>query len=165
MVMAADLRGLGETARKKGKHGYGALVGEAWGEATLAYMLGKSYVGMRAEDVLVLARELQGRAKPSADKNPPAVEIIAIGQAGLWALHAAAVEHTRFAKVTIRGSLVSFSDVLARPVTKNMYTQLVHGALRTYDLDDLVRAGADKVTVIDPVDSTGKPVAPPKPES
>lgn len=154
VVLAADLRGLGETiASSKGRRGkFASLVGPGWDDVMIAYMLGRSYVGMRAEDVLVLARYL---SVSGSEKRP--VHLIAIGEAGPPALHAAALEPHLFASVELRRSLVSFTSILDCGVTSGQGATVIHGALRTYDLDDLQRLLAGKITIHGPVDATGKP--------
>ena len=159
VVLAADLRGCGETRRLKSRHGFAKLVGVDWPDVTVAYMLGKSYVGMRAEDVLVLARHLG--EPPAGGKGRP-VGLIAIGQAGPPALHAAALEPRRFASVAVRKSLVSWSNVTAHTLTKDQLPTVVHGALTAYDLPDLAAAIGKKLTISDPIDAMGRPVGAPK---
>ena len=135
------------------------LVGVDWPDVTVAYMLGKSYVGMRAEDVLVLARHL---GEPPAGGKGRSVRLIAIGQAGPPALHAAALEPRRFASVAVRKSLVSWSNVTAHTLTKDQLPTVVHGALTAYDLPDLAAAIGKKLTISDPIDAMGRPVGAPK---
>ena len=157
VVLAADLRGLGETgAPGKGPRGkFASLIGPGWDDVMIAYMLGRSYVGMRAEDVLVLARHLS-----ASGGGKRSVRLVAVGEAGPPALHAAALEPQLFASVELQRSLVSFTSILDCGVTSGQGATVVHGALRTYDLGDLQRLLAGKITVRDPVDATGKPCKP-----
>ncbi len=62
-VLAVDVRGTGETTPVPYVD-LGKGVGEHWVDYFRAYVLGRSYVGMRAEDILVCARHLktQGQA-------------------------------------------------------------------------------------------------------
>ena len=62
-VMAVDLRGTGQTAPS----GKGSLSPEMR-DAYIAYLLGRSYVGMRAEDILVCAAMLP-RGSPPAGRR------------------------------------------------------------------------------------------------
>ena len=88
-VLAVDLRGVGETQPAKGKWGYGPLFGADWEEFYMAYMLGRSYLGMRAEEILAIARHLASTSGPEAARS---VHLVGIGEAGPAALHAAALE-------------------------------------------------------------------------
>lgn len=155
LVMAADLPGLGETAGPAGANSWSTYIGAGWQDVFLAYWLGKSYVGLRAENTLALARFLT-ELEPAGDSRR--IHLIATGEAGPAALHAAALEPDLFETVTIRRSLVSWSNVLQNTVTKNQLVNVVHGALRKYDLPDLAATlPADKLTIEEPVDAMGNP--------
>ena len=157
-VLAVDLRGLGETQGGK-KTANTKQIGSEWTDGFLAYMLDTSYLAMRAEDILVCARLL---AKGETGVEANRVHLVSVGLVGPPALHAAALEPKLFASVTLRNCLTSWSDVVRTPLATNQLINVVHGALRTYDLPDLLaalsRSGA-KVTVADPLDAAEKPVA------
>lgn len=154
-VLAVDLRGIGETQGRGKYESLGSQFGPDWQDFFRAYLLGRSYVGMRAEDILVCARHLA--AEPAHD-NPRQVHLIAIGEAGPPALHAAALEPQLIASIRIERSITSWSRVVRTPVTRNQLINCVHGALRTYDLPDLLATlPAGKATIIDPIDPAGEP--------
>jgi len=156
MVMAVDLRGQGETA-PAGKHSYRGYLPPEWRECTIAYLLGKSYLAMRAEDVIVCGRFLAGYQN---DGRRRAVHLRSTGRTGPPALHAAALEPGLFASLTLHGSLVSWSNVVRTPISKNQQVNLVHGALRAYDLPDLLATlPAAKLTVTESVDAAEEPTA------
>lgn len=155
-VLAVDLRGVGETQPAKGKWGYGPLFGADWEEYYMAYMLGRSYLGMRAEEILAIARHLCSTPGSDAARR---VHLVGIGEAGPAALHAAALEPALFASLELRRSLVSWSNVIQTEVPVNQLVNTVHGSLRKYDLPDLVKSlSAMKVGVIDPADGAGQPL-------
>ena len=156
LVFAVDLRGIGETENTKGGKRWSGYFGGDWQDFFLAYMLDKSYVGMRAEDALVCARFL---AHYEAGEKTNRVHLVAIGEAGPPALHAAALEPHLFASVELRRSLISWSNVIHSTITKNQLINTVHGALEVYDLPDLAATiPEDKITILDPLDATGEPV-------
>jgi len=134
-VLAVDLRGIGETEGATDYKGWAPLFGPDWQDFFRAYLLGKSYVGMRAEDVLTCARFL---ARERAGQPPFRVHVIAIGEAGPPALHAAALEPDLFASLRLERTVTSWSDVVRTPVTRNQLINAVHRALGTYDLPDLL---------------------------
>jgi len=134
LVLAVDLRGTGET------HGSDAK------DAFTAYLLGRSYVGMRAEDILVCARFLQQKQKKPAD-------LIAVGHVGVPALHAAALEPDLFASVRLVRTLTCWSNIIESGVSGNQMVNTVHGALTLYDLPDLAASLGDKLTVEQPLDA------------
>lgn len=133
-VLAVDLRGLGETQSPPNPW-YG--IESAY--HVVAYLLDRSYVAMRAEDVLsalVAARQLAG-----GDAGEPVVHLVARGaEAAVPTLHAAALERSRFASVDIDGGPGSYEEVVANPVQgPGHLANVVHAALTAYDLPDLRR--------------------------
>ncbi len=154
MVLALDVRGIGETI-PEGKHSYSRVLPPEWRDCTIAYLLGTSLLAMRAEDILVSARWLASNA---LGKKPKAVHLVSIGQTGPAALHAAALQPDLFASVTLNHCLVSWSNVVRTPLAKNQFANLIHGALRVYDLPDLVRTMSTQIQVTQPVDATGHPI-------
>ncbi len=152
IVLAVDLRGLGETQGGKDT-GYAKFLGPEWTDGFLAYLLDKSYLGMRAEDILVSARFLAGY---ETDKPRP-VHLVSIGLTGPAALHAASLEPAVFATVTLRRCVASWAEVVRTPMAKNQFINAVHGALRVYDLPDLAATLHGKLTVVEPFDATDQP--------
>ena len=130
LVLAADLRGLGETAPAAANE----LLGADWKEFYLAYLMGQSLVGLRAEDVLASARFL---ARYEASGQPRQVNVRASGAAEIPALHAAALEPQLFAAVRLQDDLRSWSETAAEREPAGQLTSAVHGALGIYDLPDL----------------------------
>lgn len=151
-VLAVDLRGTGQTQAAVSKDGgYSA----EYQDAMIAYLLGRSYVGMRAEDVLVCARYA---AERTAGGREGSVRLIAVGNVGVPSLHAAALEPSLFQSVKLSRSLVSWSNVIHNRLNKGLAVNLVHGALTHYDLSDLVSVLGDKITVDEPVNAEDLPI-------
>jgi len=150
LVLAVDLPGIGETRSGKGDRG---LLGD-WKNSYLAYLNGRSLVGMRAENTLALASLL---ASYATEKPFPSVHLVAVGEVAVPALHAVALEPEQFASTLLRRALVSWEDVVRTPQAPNQIVNIVHGALAVYDLPDLIRlGGADRVKTEDPVNALGK---------
>ena len=137
VVLTVDLRGIGERL-----------------ELFSAYVLGLSYVGMRAEDILVCARWL---AETEAPGRPKSVSLIAVGNIGVPALHAAALEPGLFGRVKLTRSLISWSNVVEQKRSHDQLINVVHGALLAYDLENLAGALGDKLAIERPVDAWGTP--------
>jgi len=148
MVLAVDLRGTGETQSKRGWGG--EFFGPDTRDVFTAYLLGRSYVGMRAEDILTCARFLQGRSKGSID-------VIAVGQVCVPALHAAALEPQLFGSIRLVRGLVSWSNVIELGQSRNQLVNAVHGALTVYDLPDLARTLGGRLTFEQPLNALGEP--------
>jgi dienelactone hydrolase len=155
-VLAVDLRGLGEMHQgKSNATAFDPFVGSDWRETTLAYLLGKSFVAMRAEDVLASARFLASRSTDA----PPGITVVAIGETGVPALHAAALEPQLFGPVKISRSLASWADVVQTPLSRNQQVNAVFGALRAYDLPDLAASlVGENITITEPLDAAGNPI-------
>jgi cephalosporin-C deacetylase-like acetyl esterase len=131
VVVAIDLRGIGETASGKRDE----LLGDSK-NYFLAYLLGRPLVGLHTEDAIAGGRFVANYKT----KTPRRVHLIGVGLAGIAALHAAALEPDMFASVTLRDTLSAWAPVVRQPVPKGLLTTTVHGALPIYDLPDLVRS-------------------------
>jgi hypothetical protein len=153
LVMAVDLPGIGETAT--GGQRSRSYFGDAK-NAFLAYLLGDSLVKIRVESTLICARFLEGFL---ADETPRPIRLVATGECGVPALHAAAVAPEAFTAVELRRCVASWDHVVRTPESRNQLVNVVHGALAVYDLPDLVAlAGENKVTVVEPVNALGQPI-------
>jgi dienelactone hydrolase len=152
-VLAVDVRGVGETKPEKATW-YNKRFGTDARDQMIAYLLGESYVGLRAEDMLVAARWLA--AQEGLGEKPP--RLVATGHLCTPALHAAALEPQLFGPVTLKRPLVSWTSLVETPLAADKLVQIVHGALRAYDLPDLAATLGDKLTLDDPRDAAGEPV-------
>jgi hypothetical protein len=148
-VLAVDLRGTGETQSKVGWGG--ELFGPDTKDVLTAYLLGRSYVGTRAEDILTCARFLQGRYKGPVD-------MVAVGHVCVPALHAAALEPDLFGSVKLVRGLAAWSSVIESGRSRNQLVNVVHGALAVYDLPDLAGTLGNRLTIEQPLDALGEPV-------
>jgi pimeloyl-ACP methyl ester carboxylesterase len=155
LVLAVDLRGLGET-QPGGKHSYASYLPVEWRDATIAYLLGKSLLAMRAEDIMQSATIA---SRYSNEGAPRPVHLVSVGRVGPAALHAAALEPDLFATAVFHKCLISWSNVVKTPLSKNQSANLIHGALATYDLPNLLRTlSTEKVQFLDPLDAAEKPL-------
>jgi dienelactone hydrolase len=155
IVLSAELSGIGETETGHDKRDYGrGRFGRDVQEIYLAYLLGRSFVGMRTEDVFRWSDYL---SRYRSKENPRPIQLIATGEAAIPALHAAALDPSRFENVLLKGMIRSWAEVVAAPESFNQLVNSVHGALRRYDLPDLVElAGNGRVKVEQPVDASGR---------
>ena len=97
-------------------------------------------VGIRAEEVLLCLKFLEQGGFAS---NP---DIVGVGEAVPAVLHAAALERKRLGSVMVIGAKPArWSDIVTEkqpPV--NQMLNIVHGALRAYDLPTLARLITEK---------------------
>ena len=125
VVLAAELRGIGETETGHDKRDYGSgYFGRDNQEIFLAYLIGKSYVGMRTDDVGRWTRVL----KTMADE----VHLLAIGEAAIPALDRAAYKST-----TLGEMIPSWESLVSATESVDQSVNTVHGVLQHYDLPDL----------------------------
>ncbi len=124
MVLSVDLRGYGETLDKTGKR---RSLGRNYCVANLAIQLGAPLLGQRVDDIMAAADILGKR------KDVGTCSIVGAQDAGPVVLHAAALDK-RFESVTLLGSIQTWTDT--DPIH---LASVVSGALRKYDLADLVK--------------------------
>lgn len=154
-VLAIDVAGCGETQMKPWRYGSMAgVLGPNSAEFYVAYMLGKSLVGLRVDQINASLRWLQSRGI-----NLKNVDIIATGELTVPALHYAVLNPERFGRLEMRRGLDSWKSVIDTAVTERQLVNVVHGALRHYDLPDLrAMIPRDRLDVTDPRDAAGKPL-------
>jgi len=127
-VMTADLTGAGEIGGSLRRF-YGAKNADE-GVAVMLYLLGRSLVGLRAEDLLICAQAHSG----ACGKQP--VILCAAGDLAVAAYHAYAAEPALFARVETQDKPLAWSDVV-RSSDRSSFSLCVHNALRFYDWTDL----------------------------
>lgn len=140
VVVAVDLRGIGETLSAPGLQ-YDKRFGQDAKNITIAYLLGRSYVGMRTEDVLASAQ-----AALALNPGAKSLRLVAKGaKVSVPALHAAALEKNLFESVDLTGEPESFEWIVKNPLSNDQYVHAVHGALAVYDLPELRRSLGDRL--------------------
>lgn len=152
IVLAAELRGIGETETGSRRRVWGAgQFGPDNLEVFTAYLMGRSYIGMRTDDALQWAAFLRTKSEN--------INVIANGEAAIPALHAAALTSEPFNSVTLRRMIPSWQLLTGGGESFNQTVNMVHGVLRHYDLPDLVElVGKDRVRIVEPVDGMGNAV-------
>lgn len=156
VVLAVDVRGLGETEGTARGRYFVEYLGPQWREVFMAYLLDTSLLAMRAEDILVCARLAATYQSPA---KPRSVHLVSIGRTGPPALHAAALAPKLFATVTLHNCLTSWAAVVRTPQARLQFENIVHGVLRVYDLPDLIATWpAEKLKIVEPLDALEKPI-------
>ena len=148
-VVLADLRGFGETQFVGATyflHKHHGVDGTAF---YLSYLLGRSCIGMRMEDLWNVVRWMKGNTDQGID-------LYSFGLPGTVAVHAAALEPSLFGAVEVEASLNSWANVVEAGICYHPNTDLVHGALTVYDIPNLVESLGAKLTVRNPVNAQGK---------
>jgi hypothetical protein len=153
VVLAVDLRGLGETENRPVSRGDRAE--QDWfGDASSSFgalLLGKTLVGMRAADLSKAVDLLNART----DLGVKSIRAIGVGRGSVPVLFAGALDH-RIHSVELERMLVSYQSVVDTPIHRYALEDVVPGVLRRFDLPDLVAALGSKVArVSKPVDAMG----------
>lgn len=119
-----------------------------------AFLVGKTLVGMRVDDVIRAVDWLASRD----DVDPKSISVYGRGPMGIVALHAAALD-SRIGKVAVEDTLASFRMVLDQPLHRLIPESVIPGVLLKYDLGDVIKAIAPRpVSVVAPQDAAGKAV-------
>jgi hypothetical protein len=156
VVLAIDTRGCGETQVLDTQQSNDTLpyFGD-YDSAMTALLAGKPLVAMRALDVsrgvdLLLSR-------PEVDSN----RVYGFGkEAGTVPLLYACVLDDRIKKVVLEGMIVSYRSIIDHRIHRQVFENVVLGALKFYDFPDLVAALAPRpIWVVNSVDPLGHRVA------
>jgi len=144
VVLAADLRGMGETRHSTGASGsdFPRLFGD-YHSAMKALLIGKPLVAMRAEDIARGVDLLA--ARPEVD--PERIYGLGRESAAVPLLHAAVLD-PRLKKLAFDGMLGSYQSVVTGRLHRNIFENVVQGALKAYDLPDLAAALAPRQVVV-----------------
>ena len=115
-----------------------------------AFLVGKTFVGMRTEDTLDALHWIA--AQPNVDAT--SMEAHAYDASGVVLLHAALFE-PRLKQITVEHALSTYQSVVDADVHRGVTESVVPGVLRHYDLDDIMLADTAHITLIDPIDGSG----------
>lgn len=129
IVMAIDIRGLGELTPEGRAND--PLLGDS-SNITLALLLGRSMVAMRAQDIVAAVNILSRH--PQVD--PGNITAIATGRATPPLRYAAAFD-PRIKSPRFEGGMTSYQEVLNQRTPAQLFEHVVPGAIRHYDLKDL----------------------------
>ncbi len=141
-VCAVDIRGTGETAPVASKNDITRTVGSGWEDYFRAYLIGKSYVGMRVFDYFSIIKYLKKKFGDKID-----ISIHTEGILSVPALHTAFLILPEKIGLNLKG-LVSWSDIIENPRIQGQITNAVHGVLKWYDIPQLVsELDKEKVTI------------------
>ncbi len=131
-VCAVDLRGTGETSPESGKNDIMRTVGSGWEDYFRAYLVGKSFVGMRVYDYLSVIKYLRGKYGDEIN-----ISINTEGVLCIPAVHTAFLLLPQKIELNLKG-LVSWGDVIENPRIHGQIMNTVHGVLKWYDIPQLI---------------------------
>lgn len=158
MVVAVDVRGIGETApnrarRTRRTNEFSHLFDVETAMAYIAWFMDESLLGMRVGDIVrsidyVLARD---------DVEKSGVRLIARGHGALWSLYAAALDDRVHGLLADR-ALLSYKSLTQTDRYLHSASIFAPGILNRLDLPHVAGAVANRdLVILDPVDPMGRP--------
>jgi len=135
-VLIVEVRDTGETKTRNWR-----FVGADY---YIAHMLGRCWLAMRTEDLLVCARWL--KEQQAADT----FRLVADGEIGPAARHAAALEPKLITALQVSDGLTSWQKLMKSTSAHRHLHNAVQNALTHYDLPDLTRLFAEQRHIIPP---------------
>jgi dienelactone hydrolase len=140
-VVLADLRGIGETEDKAELNDV-QYFNKEYRNAMLSLHVGMPIVGQRVVDVLIVTKWIEQYLQ----RGNQSIRIIASGRPAIAALHAA-VYDSSIKQVELSDVIQSYKEIFNAPVQKDWYSYIVPGAVKYYDLPDLVQfIGTNKIS-------------------
>lgn len=130
-VVAADLRGMGETA-ENARENDPKYYNSEYHNAVLGMHIGQPLPGQRVRDILMILDFIS--ADDELARMP--VKIVATGPAAPPALMAAALD-PRISSLRLSETIRSFSEITDRPMEKEWFSYLIPGILKYFDLADI----------------------------
>ncbi len=156
-LVLLDLRGLGSMSPNAAPGGRESPFGRDWREAFMALSIGRPLLGQRAAELLNVLETLNAER---GDPKSSGYHIVGVGVAGPVVLHTALLdERGMIKKVTIQNSLVSWSSVVEKGLSRNQLSSVVPGVLGFHDLPDVAaRLAPLPLEIVGSVDAEGKAV-------
>ena len=155
VVLTIDARGFGESHVNPDINSseFDRYFGD-YDDAMTALLVGKTLVGMRAEDVSRGVDLLAARADVDRDR------IYACGiDSGAVPLLFASVLDRRIKRVALDGMLTSYESVVTRRIHRQVFESIIPGVLKSFDLPDLAAALAPReVWIVNGADPLGLPL-------
>jgi cephalosporin-C deacetylase-like acetyl esterase len=155
VVLSIDARGMGETRWKNENNptDFERYFGD-YDSAMTAILIGKTMPGMRAQDIT------RGVDLLAARSDVDASNIFGFGKdAGAVPMLYAAVLDNRIRRVALEGMLESYGWIIQHRIHRQIFEQIVPGALKYFDLPDLVAALVSRpVWIVNAANGLGHPV-------
>jgi cephalosporin-C deacetylase-like acetyl esterase len=153
LVLALDLRGSGEsqvTRNPDTASDFYRYFGE-YESAMTSLLLGKTLVGLRAQDIFSGLDLLSARS----DVDPAQILGFGKGDGAIALLHVAVLDD-RIKKLALQDMLVSYESIVTHKIHQRVFESVIPGVLQSYDLPDLVAALPPRpVWIVNSVDTLG----------
>lgn len=144
ILLVPDLRGYGETADPISLND-AKYWNREYRNAMTSMHIGKPIMGQRVTDIMSILDFIDGDPSLSGRR----VRLVANGSYGPVAIHATYLDK-RIGQTEITRSIKSFEEYLTNPMQRDIYTNVLYGVLKFYDLQDLINlSGRNRVRFID----------------
>lgn len=144
ILVVADLRGYGEMEDPASMNDT-KYWNREYRNAMTSLHIGRSIVGQRITDILSLVDFISSDPKFAGHS----IQLQANGTYGPVAIHSAFLD-PRIAKTEITRSIKSYRVFIRNPMQRDMFTNIIPGVLKYYDLKDLIeKAGKGRIQFID----------------
>lgn len=144
IIVAADLRGYGETADPISLNDT-KYWNREYRNAMISMHTGRPAMGQRVIDIMSLVDFARSEQRLKGRK----VNIVANGSYGPAVIHATFLD-PGIERAEITRSVKSFNEYLENPLQRDVYTNVLYGVLKYYDLKDLVElAGRNRIRIPD----------------
>lgn len=143
ILLVADLRGFGETADPISLNDT-KYWNREYRNAMISMHLGKPIVGQRVMDVFSLLDFIE--SDPLLKDHR--INLLADGAYGPVAIHAAFLD-SRIEKAEVSRSIKSYIEYLENPLQPDVYTNVLYGVLKYYDLADLMQLSGNRIRFTD----------------
>ncbi len=143
ILVVADLRGCGETT-DPASYNDAKYWNREYRNAMISMHIGHPIMGQRVIDLLSTLDFISTQEPLKGH----AVKVIANGLYGPVTIHAAFLDK-RIQQVVITKSIKSFDDYVQNPMQRDMYSNVLYGVLKYYDLNDLIKLSGRPISFAD----------------
>ena len=144
ILVLADLRGFGETTDPL-EFNDTKYWNKEYRNAMISMHIGRPVMGQRVTDILSITDFIASDSKLKDFK----INMVANGAYGPAAVHAAYLDK-RISQTEISRSFKSFEEIVKNPMQRDVYSNVLYGVLKYYDLNDLVYlAGSGRIRFVD----------------
>ncbi len=143
ILLVADLRGFGETADPLTLNDT-KYWSQEYRNAMISMHIGKPIVGQRVMDVFSLLDFVE--SDPLL--NGRRIHLFADGAYGPVAIHATFLD-SRIEKTEVARSIKSYVEYLENPLQRDVYSNVLYGVLKYYDLDNLIQLSGSRIRFVD----------------
>lgn len=142
ILVLADLRGIGETADQPGFNNP-KYANREYRNAMISMHIGRTIVGQRVIDIFSLLDYLS----VNPETKNCSVDIIADGILGPALVYAEYLDN-RIKHADISGSVTSYVQFTNEPLRQDMYSNVLYGVLKYFDLPDIInKIGKDRISI------------------